>query len=98
MGISQMRNTASRSTKTSAASSSQPKSSASTKKKNPLIDKEFAEQIRKDYGEEMLNELYGEEGDGIDKDMLGDYGGEIIDETEEVGPQLGRPQEYRGRP
>lgn len=35
----------------------------------------------------------------IDEDMLKEYGGEIIDEQEEIQPRtIGRPQEYRGRP
>lgn len=74
----------------------QPKPAASGKKK-PIIDKQFAEQIRQDYGEEMLNELYGEEMP-IDEDTLKEYGGEIIDETEDLDARLpGRQAEYRGR-
>lgn len=70
---------------------------ASDKPKKPMIDKEFAEQIRKDYGEEMLNELYNDEID-FDEERLKEYGGEIIDETEDLDQRLpGRQPEYRGR-
>ena len=35
----------------------------------------------------------------IDEDMLKEYGGEIINEQEDIEPRnLGRQQEYRGRP
>ena len=70
---------------------------AAPRNKKPIIDKAFAEQIRKDYGEELFNDLYGEEMP-IDEDALKEYGGEVIDEVEDIDDRrLGRPREYRGR-
>jgi len=36
----------------------------------------------------MLNDLYGDENQPIDEKMLKDYGGEIIDEQEDVGSNM----------
>ena len=45
-----------------------------------------------------MNQLYGDEDMPIDEDMLKEYGGEIIDEQEEIPSRVpGRQQEYRGR-
>lgn len=47
----------------------------------------------------MFNQLYGDETMPIDEDMLKEYGGEIIDEQEDLEPRhFGRQQEFRGRP
>lgn len=74
----------------------EPRPLAGKKSERPVIDKEFADQIRKDYGDEVFNELYNAE---IDEDALKDYGGEIINEVEDLQDEWPpkRPTEYRGR-